>query len=216
MSYKYALFDLDGTIADTTEGVIYSAREIVKKLGLRTLTPEEELSLIGPPLQKSFVDIYNMSQEDAQKTADGFRIYYSDKGLFMAKLYDGIIPLAEKLTSIGVKIAVATYKREDYARRLMNYFGFDKYAGIIYGADNMNRLTKADIIEKCVCDFRPENRREVVMIGDTAHDSKGAGQSGVDFIGVTYGFGFKTADDVISAGGIGAADSPMEIMRYFL
>ena len=129
--------------------------------------------------------------------------------------YDGIFQLLSDLTNKGIVCAVATYKREDYALALLKHYGFDKYMDIMYGADNENKLSKKNIIMKCIDRSKIMDRNSIVMIGDTSHDLKGASELNIDFIGVTYGFGFKS-NEKHKYDFMGIADTPMQVSNLIL
>ena len=207
---KNVIFDLDGTLLDTSEGILLSVEHTIKILGYRELTQEQKLSFIGPPVQVSLKRLYGLSDEEAQKGADIFREYYKEEALLKAEPYEGIFKLCETLKSNGVRMAVATYKREDYARKLLKAKGFDKYCDPMHGADNNNVLKKEDIILMCI-DEMGSAAEECVLIGDTDNDAKGAMEAGVPFIAVTYGFGFADVNDTKAFPCIGVAAAPMEI-----
>lgn len=212
--YKLAILDLDGTILDTTEGVIASVKHTIQTMDYKMPTDEELSLFIGPPIQDSFAKCYGLSGSVLQEIATIFRDQYKNVDLLKAKAYPGIYELFEKMLDRGITPAVATYKREDYALTLLKYYHFDKYTSIMYGADHENKLKKRDIIEKCISDANITNYSEVVMIGDTIHDANGAAQIGIDFIGVTYGFGFKKKDDLEKLPFVGCAKTPIEILDY--
>lgn len=214
--YKIAVFDLDGTLLDTSEGVLAAVRRTIQENGMEQLPEEKLVTFIGPPIQDSFIRAYQMSKESAQEAADKFRSYYKEKEyLFQAAPYEGIFELMNQLRQKEVKIAVATYKREDYAISVLRHFGFDKYADIMYGSDSHNQLKKMDIIEKCMRDMGVEDYSDAVMIGDSSHDAMGAEQLGMDFLGVMYGFGFHSPEDVMAYPNVGFSDSPLGLLRYF-
>ena len=112
-------------------------------------------------------------------------------------------------------MAVATYKREDYALRLLKHFDFDKYCDPMHGADNNNVLKKEDIILMCI-DELGAKKDECVLVGDTDNDAKGAMEAGIPFIAVTYGFGFKSSEDLGDYPCIGLAGSPLEVADLIL
>lgn len=206
------IFDLDGTLLDTTEGVLESAVYAAEQMGFEKLPYKTMLKFVGPPIQNSFMKYYNCDIETAQKAANIFRTYYVNNGLFKAKLYDGIYDLCDYLKSKGYKMAVATYKREDYAITILKHFGFDKYCISMHGADNENRLTKADIVNICIEELGG-TKLNTVLIGDTVHDATGAVKAGIKFIPVLYGFGFLEPKDLIEIKHIGYACSPREIIN---
>ena len=210
---KAILFDLDGTLLDTTDGVLESAIYAARHLGYPELPHDIMLKFVGPPIQNSFIKYYNCDETKAQEAANIFRQYYKDKALLKADYYDGIIEVLKELKVSGKKIAVATYKREDYAITILRHFGITEYCDSMHGADNFNKLTKADIVNICIDELN-EPKEEVVLIGDTEHDATGAAKAGVSFLGVTYGFGFKTEAEVNEFNNIGCANTPKEILNF--
>lgn len=213
--YEVAVFDVDGTLLDTTEGILASVRYTIHKMGFVPLSEEQMLTFIGPPIQDSFSQVYHLEGEILQTIATCFRNRYKDFELFKAVPYDGIYELLDALSDKGIKLAVATYKRQDYAEAILKHFGFDKYTDILYGADHENKLKKMDIIKKCMDDLRIYDYSKAVMIGDSRHDAIGAQKIGIDFIGVTYGFDFKLPSEVFAYDAVGAANSPKDILQYF-
>lgn len=208
---KAVLFDLDGTLLDTSEGIKHSVRYTLSEMGYGALPEETILKFVGPPIQNSLMMYCGFSPEDAQKGANVFRDYYKTNALFEASLYGGIIELLVELKAKDVKIGVATYKREDYAIDLLRHFGIDKYCDVIHGADNENVLSKADIVEMCIKKIGGD-REEVVLIGDTEHDAKGAFQANVSFVAVTWGFGYSINNINSSYPMFSIANTPKDII----
>ncbi len=213
--YDLAIFDLDGTLLDTTQGVVAAYKHTINRLGLPMIGDDELKSFIGPPVQEAFARRYGMEGEVLQELAGIFRDFYSTVTLFEAEAYDGIYTLFETFCKRGIKPSVATYKREDYALRLLKHFEFDKYTDIMFGGDHENKLKKKDIIEKCIAASGVNDKRKIVMIGDTISDAVGAELVGIDFIGVTYGFGFKTEEDRKDVKAQGFADSVPNLLKFF-
>ena len=213
MIKKAVLFDLDGTLLDTTDGVLESALYAARTMGYAPLPYETMLHFVGPPIQDSFRRYYGADESEAQKAASIFRNYYKENALFKARPYDGLSNALERLKGIEVAIGVATYKREDYALSILEHFGIASYCRTMHGADNFNQLTKADIVNLCISELGVP-KEFVVLIGDTEHDALGATRAGVDFIGVTFGFGFKTSADVDKYPNIGCADSLEHVVEF--
>lgn len=212
---KAVLFDLDGTLLDTTEGVLESAEHAARELGLPDLPRETMLKFVGPPIQMSFIDYYGVTCETAQEAANAFRAYYKEHALLKARPYPGMQEVLRALCALGVKIGVATYKREDYAITILEHFGIAPFCQAMHGADHFNRLTKADIVNLCIRELGAR-LEDTVMIGDTEHDAKGASLAGVDFIAVTFGFGFRSPLDVGNYPSMGCADSLPEVLDLIL
>lgn len=212
--YDLAIFDVDGTVLDTSEGVISAVKHTIEEMGLEMLLDELLSTFIGPPIQDSFAKTYGLHGNVLQDIADVFRNYYKDVDLLKAVPYDGIYEVFTGLKDRNIIPAIATYKREDYAITLLKHFGFDKYVNIMHGGDHENRLKKKDIIELCINESGVRDKSKVVMIGDTHHDAIGAASVGIDFIGVTFGFGFHSKEDLLTIPNVGCAIKAIEILDY--
>ncbi|MBD5483072.1 MAG: HAD hydrolase-like protein [Lachnospiraceae bacterium] len=213
--WSAVVFDVDGTLLNTSEGVLSSVRYTIEAHGLAPLSDEELRRFIGPPIQDSFARVYGLSGDILQELATTFRDRYKGDDLFRAVPYDGIFEVFDELKRRGIPIAVATYKREDYAKRIMHHFGFDRYTDIIYGADHENRLKKADIIRKCLTSAGVASPADAVMVGDSDNDAVGAQNIGLKFLGVTYGFGFRKKEEILCyEHAVGCAASSAELIPY--
>ena len=209
--YKAVIFDVDGTLLNTREGILTTVGATLEEFNMPPITPENEKLFIGPPIQRSLIEVYGLTKEKAQEFANSFRNRYSQhEFLFRAEVYPGIEELMIRLREAGYKNAVATYKREDYAIDIVEHFGLAKHSDVIHGADNFNKLTKSDIIRLCIEEMglTPD---QCVMVGDSDNDAIGADGIGCPFIGVTYGFGFENKEDVMEFKNIGIASTPEEI-----
>ncbi|MBO4267589.1 MAG: HAD hydrolase-like protein [Lachnospiraceae bacterium] len=213
--YDAVIFDLDGTLLDTSEGIFRSVLYAIETLGYEKVSSDVLRTFIGPPIQKSFARVYGLEKEEADKAADVFRNRYKEDDILLAVPYEGIFETLAKLRESGVKTAVATYKRQDYAGKLLMHFGFDKAVDAICGSDAEGKLSKKDIIDNAI-KILGADRSRTVMVGDSDNDAIGSSGTGVDFIGVTYGFGFSGAADVNKFPAIGTSDSPEGILRYIL
>lgn len=211
--YKAVIFDLDGTLLDTSEGIVKSTRYTIDALGFPPLSMERLLAFIGPPVKRSFQATFHLSEEEAIRAMNMFREHYSAHDLYSAKVYDGIFDLLKYLQEHQIKIGVATYKREDYAADLLAHFNIAGYCDSIKGADKEGRYTKSDIVRNCMESLEAAPRH-TVLIGDSDNDAIGAKEAGIDFIGVTYGFGFQNERDFQGLDKIGIAFSPYEIKKY--
>lgn len=212
--YDLAVFDLDGTLLDTKEGVLSAVKYTIEKMGLSMPDDKVLATFIGPPIQDSFARLYGLTGDILQEIATIFRNRYKEADLFKAEPYEGIYQVFEGLKNRGIASAVATYKREDYAVALLNHYHFDRYTQIIHGSDHENKLKKQDIIQICIAQAGITDYSRVVMIGDTVHDGEGAARLGLDFIGVTFGFGFHSKEDMAGTASVGCAERPLDILNY--
>lgn len=194
--FDYVLFDVDGTLLDTREGIVSAILHTMKIFSLDIPDQSILYSLIGPPMQFSLKKLYNLSDAAAMEMANVFRdVYKTDDFLFNAIPYDGIYMLLESLINNKVKIGIATYKRYDYAKRLLYEKNFDQYTNFFYGSDFEGRLSKSDIIRECLINMECIDFNKAVYIGDGDSDGKSSNEVGMNFIAVTYGYGFKNFED---------------------
>lgn len=214
--YKCVVFDLDGTLLDTSEGVVASVQYTIEKYGLPKLSEEQLDSFIGPPIQNSFAIQYGLEGPILQELATTFRNQYKNVDLLKAKPYDGIFDVFQTLVDNNIIPAIATYKRQDYAITILKHFGFDKYTDIMLGADHENKLKKKDIIELALKKADIHVYSNAIMVGDSDNDAIGAEQIGTKFVGVTYGFGFKKIEDVLQYPAIAVADTPSELKQILI
>lgn len=183
------LFDLDGTLTDSKEGVIRSAQYMQEKMGIRVWTDDELYFIVGPPLIDSFTGEFEMDMETAEKAIEIFRERYSTIGLFENKVFPGIVELLENLQAKGKRMAVATSKKEDLAIRILEHFDIAKYFEIIGGdMREAGRDNKAKVIDYVLETMKAE-KDDVIMIGDRKFDINGAHAIGIPCIAVEYGYG---------------------------
>lgn len=205
---KCVVFDLDGTLVDTSPGIIESIMFALQEQNYPNLSQEQLLSFIGPPLKASFIRCCECDDKDAVRLTDTYRKHYRQGALLNAKPYNGIIELCEELSNAGIQLAVATSKPQEFAEQILCHFGFKRYISVIRGADMQGQLSKADLIRLCVKGY---DLSACVMVGDTEHDAKGAAEAGISFIAVSYGFG--NLKEMLNYAHIGLANNPMDILQ---
>lgn len=187
--YKNILFDLDGTLVDTGEGIINSVYYCIKEKGLREVSLNEAKLFIGPPLIESFMNVFNMDLETAVDCAKVFRIYYSKKGKYECALYPGVRDILKELKENGFSLYVATSKPTIFAKEIMIHFDLVSLFEDIAGSNIDNSLSKKDEIINYLINNHALDKKETIMIGDKANDVVGARKAGIDSIGVLYGYG---------------------------
>ncbi|MGM0215013.1 NIF family HAD-type phosphatase [Enterococcus sp. AZ109] len=185
---KVVLFDLDGTLTDSSKGIIASITYMLKDLKLEVPADDVLRSFIGPPLSLSLGKLYGMDKEAAQKATLIYRDYYAAHGIHELEVYPGIADTLAELSKSYI-LGLATSKPAPYAEQIINELGFSGYFTGIFGADmNGQREGKATIIKDALAHLT-EDLSGVVMIGDREFDIKGAKENGIASIGVLYGFG---------------------------
>lgn len=188
--YQYILFDLDGTLTDPGLGITNSVAYSLEKYGIFVDDRSELYKFIGPPLIDSYMDFYGFHKEKAVQAVDVYREYYAVKGIFENYVYDGIPELLKLLQENGKKIVLATSKPEEYAKIILEHFDLTKYFFYIAGSNmDESRSKKSEVIEYALKKCQIKDKSQAVMIGDREHDIIGAKETGLDSIGVLYGYG---------------------------
>ena len=120
---KYLLFDLDGTITDSADGITNSVSYALGNLGIS----EEKSNLyrfVGPPLVDSFKEFYGFDEKKAEEGVRLYREYYAVKGIFENKVYPGITHLLKKCREQGKKVILATSKPQIYAKQILKHLNW--------------------------------------------------------------------------------------------
>lgn len=191
-NYGTVLFDLDGTITDSGEGVTNSIIYSLAKFGIDVEDRAELYKFIGPPLIDSFMNFYNFDHEKATEAVCYYREYYQDKGIWENTVYDGIPQLLKKLKDMGKRVLVATSKPENFAKLILEKHDIAKYFEFIAGASmDESRSQKDEVIKYALESCNITNMSDVIMVGDTKFDIVGANKFGMDSAGVLFGYGTK-------------------------
>ncbi|MDE6722822.1 MAG: HAD family hydrolase [Eubacterium sp.] len=189
-NYDAILFDLDGTLTDSSQGIINSIIYALKKYDITVEDTATLRKFLGPPLHESFKEFYGFDEDKSMEAVLFYREYFSTKGLLENQVYDGIPKLLKELKANGKRIILATSKPQKFTDRIMNHFNLEKYFEFIAGS-NMDgtRSKKADVIEYALQQCNITDKSKAVMIGDRMQDIVGAKAVGIDSIGVEYGYG---------------------------
>ena len=185
--FKYILFDFDGTVFDTVEGITKSVRYAINLRGM-----DAELDSLrcfaGPPLVDMFMEHFGFTQAEAEQATADFRVRYEPTGLHECCVFPGVAELLKALRAHGLVTAVATSKPEKLARELLeenNMLGlFDAICG---SRSNGNNSEKWQIVSR-VMESLGAVPEETVLVGDTKYDVLGAHRCGIKCIGVEYGY----------------------------
>ena len=185
--FKYILFDFDGTVFDTVEGITKSVRYAINLRGM-----DAELDSLrcfaGPPLVDMFMEHFGFTQAEAEQATADFRVRYEPIGLHECCVFPGVAALLTALRAHGLVTAIATSKPEKLARELLeenNMLGlFDAICGSL---PNGNNSEKWQIVSR-VMESLGAVPEETVLVGDTKYDVLGAHRCGIKCIGVEYGY----------------------------
>lgn len=188
------LFDLDGTLTDSGEGITKSAQyALEKEFGMKIEDPHELDFFVGPPLKDSFMEYAGLTEEEASRAIKAYRERYTVTGIYENRLYDGIGSLLSALSAEGFQIALASSKPTEFCVQILRYFGIAQYFTAIVGSElNGSRVRKSEVIEEALARVGKSNSRsDVVLVGDRKYDVEGARTAGISSIGVTYGYGSR-------------------------
>ena len=209
MNQKSILFDLDGTLTDSGEGIINCATLALKHFGLPVPDQKAMGVFVGPPLRDTFLK-FGVRPEQVEEALTVYRSRYTTVGKFENTPYPGIRELLEKLTADGHRLYVATSKPETVSVEILEHFDLSRYFQEIAGATfSKERETKADVIAYLLKKIPAGT--PCLMVGDTQFDVLGAAAHGIATIGVSWGYG--STDSLRNAGAAAIADTPEELYR---
>lgn len=205
---KTILFDLDGTLTDSGEGIIKSSAMVLEKYGLPVPSYEEMRVFVGPPLHETFHK-FGVPKEKCDDAVELYRVRYNTVGLFENFPYPGIRELLEALKAQGHRLFVATSKPEEMSVRILEHFDLAKYFEIIAGATlDRSRLEKSDVIAYLL--QQAGSVENCIMIGDTVFDVVGAAAHKIPTVGVAWGYG--NVEDMKNAGAMAIAETPEQLL----
>lgn len=213
--YQNVLFDLDGTVTDSGPGIINSIRYALEKYHLPVPAEAVLRTFIGPPLKEQFMAVCGLNEAEGVRMVEAYREYYSEKGIFENRVYDGIPEVLKALNDNGVRILMATAKPEVYAKKIAEHFNFVQYFDFIGGACLDGRRTdKYEVIRYSLDACGITEPDHTVMIGDRFHDVAGAHKAGIPCIGVLYGYG--TREELSTAGADRIAGQPADLVKLIM
>ncbi len=191
MKQNYIIFDLDGTLTDSSEGITNCIKYALCKMGIDVPDKKALYKYIGPPLIPAFIEDYGMTEKQANETLCFYRERFLDKGIYENKVYDGIYELLDALKENGKKILLATTKPEPQAITVLEHFSLIRYFDVVSGSTLDSKIVeKNDVIEAAFSRL-PDARDNSVMVGDRKYDIWGAKHHKITSIGVLYGYGTK-------------------------
>lgn len=192
---KTIIFDLDGTLTDSQEGILKSIEFALQHFGYEVPDYETLLLFLGPPIVDSLQEHCGLNAEQAEAVYKKFGERYGTVGKFENKLYPNIVDLLAKVKAEQYTVALATAKPEVYAREILEHFSIIEYFDVIVGANYKEGLRyKQDILRKALelagnSLTDTTGRRLAYMVGDRKYDVEAGNALGCISIGVTYGYG---------------------------
>ena len=215
--YQYIIFDLDGTLIKSEEGLYDSITYALEKSGVDPGDRKDMKRMIGPVLWESFQKFYNMSAEEADRANTYFVEAYEKEGIYNASVYEGVENMLETLQNAGRILLVVTAKPRDMAETVLNHTGIDQYFQAVIGPARGNKKTDKGSLLKEALSFLAKTgtdhfqKEQAVMVGDRMFDIQGAVETGIRSIGVLYGYGDR--QELIDAGATLLADTPAVVVK---
>ncbi len=214
--YQVLLFDLDGTLTDSGEGIMRSVQYALQTVGIEVMDYRTLTAFIGPPLRVSFQEEYGLDEGTALRAIRAYRERFESAGIRENRAYEGLAGCLGRLQAAGKTLMVATSKPQPFAVQVLEDFDLAQYFTGIYGApvDETAHSTKADVIREALATRGAADLSQCVMIGDRKYDVEGALEAGIDCIGVLYGYGDER--ELLEAGAAAVAATPDELCRMLL
>ncbi len=210
--FRYILFDFDGTLYDTVEGIAKSAQYALEKLGI-SAELEELRCFAGPPLVDIFMEKFDLSHEKAWEARGLFQERYLPTGVYESRPFPGMTEFLTALREAGLTLAVATSKPQMLCELLLDRSGMREYFSVVRGSRmDGNNNSKREIVELVIASLGAE-KDACVLIGDTKYDVAGAHEAGIACIGVRYGF---AAPGELEAAGADAIVEDLEELQKLL
>ena len=197
---KYILFDLDGTLVNSSLGITRCFEYAFLKMGLTPPSAKELFSCIGPPLLQSFLKFFGGDRERALQGVALYRERYKKEGWKECSLYAGVEECLKTFYEQGKVLALATSKPEIFAKKILSRFEIDKYFTVTVGSKLDNSFDdKSQIIQKAITLLGAE-RENSAMVGDREQDIVGAKANGVLPVGIGVGFAREGELELAGAG----------------
>lgn len=187
---KSVLFDLDGTLIDTSEGITKSAQYALAKFGIDEPDLSKLTCFIGPPLTYSFMTHYGFTEEQAKNAIGVYRERYTPIGIYESMIFPHVKEAIQELKKRGYRVGVASSKPEPACHVVLDYFGITELFDDIVGSTFDGRIsTKEDVLDEVFRRWEDASKKNTLLVGDTIFDVKGANYKGIDCIAVSFGFG---------------------------
>lgn len=213
MRFEVCLFDFDGTIADTGEGIRRSVAYSLERLGYAVPGDAVLNRFIGPPLHDTYVELFGMTDDQAERAIEVYRERYLKTGLFESELYPGIPALLRALREGGAWVGLASAKPQVMVETLSRHFGIHPFIDV-YSGTGMGRHSadKQDLLLRALPEGADPSR--VCMAGDRCFDIAAARALGICAVGANYGY--APPGELAAAGADVVFDTVAEMSAWLL
>ena len=206
---RLVLFDLDGTLVDSTPGIWASIRVAAAELGLPAPTPAQLTAMVGPPLEEGFAGAFGLAAADVDRAVRAYRDHYRAGAMFDVAVYPGVPELLAGLRADGALLAVATSKPEPFAVPILEHVGLLAAFDSVHGATLDGAVRHKEQVVAAALAAHPDGVRPV-LVGDRLHDVLGARVHGLPCIGA--GWGPAPPGELEAAGAAAVAATPAGVV----
>lgn len=214
MAYRLFLFDLDGTLIDTSPGILQALRATEEELCIPPLPQATLEKFIGPPLEWSYETYYGVDAATAKVYANTYRRLYLERDCVTnSRLYPYVKETLELIRAQGAKCAVTSLKMETMVGTTLGTYDLAPYFDAIVGRSERCH-TKADTIREAMRLIGWEDPAAAVLLGDSRYDGEGAAEAGVAFVPLTYGFGFSEPEALQGLACVTVANNPRDVYDF--
>jgi phosphoglycolate phosphatase len=180
-AHKTIVFDLDGTLVDSLPDIIASFQHGFASLGLPAPADAEVRTLIGQPLEAMYT---HFAPAHAVSLCAIYREHYARNFVNRSRPYPGVVELLRTLRDRGYKLAIATTKRTDMARRFIEALGLTPAVDYVQGTDGFPHKPAPDVIHRALAAL---GAKGLWMVGDTTADILAGRAAGLRTYAVTWG-----------------------------
>lgn len=203
------IFDLDGTLIDSADGIIAAYRRTIQAFGRGPLPDAESRRIIGTPTRQSLRTLLGEDRDLASALAC-FRQWFQAEGIYQAHCYDGIITALKQLRALQLRLLVCTVRPRPTAVQVMRHLGLTPFFAAIHGSEEDGRLeSKQDLLSVLLAQHGLD-AGSAVMVGDRSSDIVAARAHSMQAIAVTWGYG--TLDELNSVHPFALCQQPGRLM----
>jgi len=187
MQIKLIIFDLDGTLVDTSGDITNALNYALKPYGLRDLTVEDTIKMVGEGITRLIEKLLESERIQMRDTViKRFLDYYSEHLVDFSTPYPHVRETLEKLNDY--KKAVISNKREYLSTRLLDKLDLLKYFDLVVGSDTTSERKPSAIPVIYVFTKLGVNPDESIIVGDSNYDIEAGKKAGLKTVAVTYGY----------------------------
>jgi len=183
------IFDFDGTLADTRQGIIATFRQTIERMHLKPKSDEEIADTIGLPLKDAFIKLTGMSEDKADEAVDNYREIFFATAIPLMKLFPGVEETLHSLKERGITMAIASSRGEGSLLLISHNLGIDKYItpNRIYGVERVTNHKPAPDMVNLILKELGESPDATTVIGDTTYDIEMGNNARCRTCGITWG-----------------------------